>query len=81
MARFIGRVAGQSGNEVHRLGSPNSGIRVTAAGWNVGVSVYGDTNGDADEFRVYATGGSNGGGSTFLGVVQLVDGVPAFIPA
>lgn len=70
MAQFQGRVTGQSGNGVTRLGSKRSGIRTDANGWDVGVQVWGSYDegsvGDPDEddqvsgdcFTVYATGGS-----------------------
>jgi hypothetical protein len=58
MAQFRGTVAGQRG-EASRLGSKNSGLVVTANGWNAGVTVRASVDGDGnDVFKVYATGGS-----------------------
>lgn len=59
MARFIGRVQGQAG-EATRLGSVDSGLRVNADGWDLGVRVSAWVTPHGDEFRIYATGGSNG---------------------
>ena len=58
MARFLAAVEG-SGKEVHRLGSPRSGIRAQAQGWNVGVKVYGRAEGEDDHFDIYITAGSH----------------------
>lgn len=83
MARFLAAIAGQRG-EATRLGSPSSGIRAQAQGWNVGVSIYGDVDENgSDVFHVYATSGSNGGqGSRLAGHVRLnEDGLPIFYPA
>ena len=64
MAQFIGIVQGQS-QEVTRLGSKASGLRVVANGWNSGVKVNARTEKDdygnlVDVFVIEATGGSNG---------------------
>ena len=80
MARFIGYVQGQSG-EASRIGSPRSGIRAQAQGWNVGVQVHGHADGDEDVFDIYMTGGSNGGGNRPMGRIRIVDGVPRFTVA
>jgi hypothetical protein len=60
MARFIGSVQGQRG-EASRLGSSNSGIDVSAKGWDVGISIHGwvGENGE-DVFSVSLNSGSNG---------------------
>lgn len=80
MARFIGRIEG-SGKETTRLGSPASGIRVEALGWDVGVKVYGDVTALGDVFKVYSCAGSNGRGSmTELGSVWLTDRGVTFTP-
>jgi hypothetical protein len=81
VARFLAEVEGRS-NPVHRLGTPSSGIRAQAQGWDVGVKVYGSADGDADVFQIYATGGSNGHASPVLvGTVRLDDdGQPEFVP-
>lgn len=71
MARFIGYLEGSRG-ETSRLGTPTSGIRAQAQGWNVGVRVFGRADGDTDKFLVYATSGSTGGRpDQLLGVVRL----------
>lgn len=58
MARFYGSMQGDR-KEVTRCGTKNSGIRAHIRGWKIGVSVVGKAvNGDADEFRIYATSGS-----------------------
>lgn len=81
MARFIGAVEGNRGS-VTRLGTPNSGIRTVARGWNVGVNVRGRKEDDGDVFEIYADSGSNGHAAGFyIGTVQLVDGEVTFIPA
>ena len=59
MARFLGAIQGSRG-EATRLGHSASGIRAQAQGWNVGVTVYGNSVGGRDQFEIYATGGSNG---------------------
>ena len=59
MARFIDRVQGLAG-EATRLGSVDSGLRVNANGWDLGVTVIGRATPYGDEFRIYASGGSNG---------------------
>jgi hypothetical protein len=59
MARFLASVQGNRG-DASRLGTPSSGIRAQAQGWNVGVKVYGRAEGERDVFNVYATSGSNG---------------------
>ena len=69
MAHFIGYVTGKSKTMASRLGGPQSGIKVSANGWNCGVDVraYVDENG-VDHFIVHLTGGSNGsGGSIRIG--------------
>lgn len=89
MAHFRGTVAGNRG-EASRLGSKDSGLFVRANGWNVGVAVSGAAHNDGkDRFDVYATSGSNGGGSALIGTVQLgkwtgtpaQPGKPEFIPS
>jgi hypothetical protein len=82
MARFIAAIEGNRG-EATRLGTPDSGIRAQAQGWNVGVQVLGNVEDDADEFDVWATSGSIGARpSQFIGTVRLdEDGNTQFIPA
>lgn len=61
MAQFRGTVSGQRG-EASRLGSKNSGLVVTANGWNAGVTVDVSHIDGEDVFIVYRTGGSGGSG-------------------
>ena len=58
MSRFYADIKGNRGSAT-RQGSPDSGIRAHPRGWNVGVLVQGYADGEADEFHIYATGGSN----------------------
>lgn len=64
MARYLAAMQGQAG-EATRLGSPKSGIRAQAQGWDLGVKVYGEPqrNGAGDDigdaFTVIVTGGSH----------------------
>lgn len=82
MARFRATIKGQRG-EASRLGGPKQGIVAVANGWDVGVRVVGGVTAQGDdEFQVYATGGSNGGGGNFVGVVRLTpNGNPVFVKA
>lgn len=81
MSRFYAAIQGNRG-EATRMGTPNSGIAGHIRGWDVGVRVNGDTEGDSDVFQVFATGGSNGKTPTrLLGEVRLVAGCPTFVPA
>ena len=61
MAQFRGTLVGSRGC-VSRLGGKESGINVTANGWDVGIRVRGfyDKKRDTDVFYVELTGGSNG---------------------
>jgi len=73
MARFLGKVQGQRGAAT-RLGSPKSGLLVTANGWNSGVKVYAKVNQDGhDIFEIYGTAGSNGHKSDYF-IAKIVDG-------
>ena len=67
MARFRGTVEGNRGM-ASRLGSPNSGLRVTCNGWQGGISITATVDLDGnDRFLIYATGGSGyGNGSGFI---------------
>jgi hypothetical protein len=65
MAQFRGTIQGFRG-PASRLGSKDSGLQVTANGWNVGVSLDAMHVDGHDEIRVYLTGGSNGHGSSKL---------------
>jgi hypothetical protein len=70
MARFLAAIQGSRG-EATRLGTPNSGIRAQAQGWDVGVKVHGDVDeNDTDVFQIYATHGSHAHGSSrYLGKI------------
>jgi hypothetical protein len=62
MAQFRGTIQGQRG-EASRLGGKGSGLRVTANGWECGVTVsleY-DEKAGTDRLYVSLTSGSNGG--------------------
>ena len=81
MARFRGTVQGNR-SEASRLGHPKDGLRVEANGWNGGVRVYAEANGDADTFHVYATGGSNGYTlDRYLATIKVApDGTRTIVP-
>lgn len=64
MARFYGSVEGQARTMATRRGSENSGLVAHIRGWNVGVRVVCEVDGQGrDVVRVYETGGSNSGSS------------------
>ncbi len=78
MARFYGTLSGGRG-KVTRCGTPNSGLHITANGWNLGAAIIARAVGDDDYFEVYATGGSNTGHSPiYLGRIVDLDGTPTF---
>lgn len=83
MARYRATIKGQRG-EASRLGSTKSGLRVTANGWSVGVTVETERDAYADEpdrFSVYMTSGSNGASTKhFIGSVFAGPCGPRFIP-
>ncbi len=58
MAQFRAVIEGKRG-AASRLGSANSGIVAHVNGWDLGVRVRGEVNGDSDEFTVILTGGSH----------------------
>lgn len=62
MAQFRGTIRGSRG-EASRLGGKDSGINLTADGWDLGVSVRGFHSKitDKDTFDIEVTSGSNGG--------------------
>ena len=60
MARFYAEIQGNRG-EATRMGTPASGIQGHIRGWDVGIRVEGNVEGDEDEFTVYLTSGSHGG--------------------
>lgn len=57
MAQFRATIQGTRG-EASRLGSKQSGLTVTANGWNAGVRVVAGHRNGVDTFDIYATGGS-----------------------
>jgi len=60
MARFLAEIQGNRG-EATRCGTADSGIGGHIRGWNCGVTVCGGVaQSDVDEFRIFATSGSNG---------------------
>lgn len=65
MAQFRATIQGQRG-EASRLGTKNSGLRVTANGWDCGIAVQVSHEHGKDVFRVWRTSGSNGGHSPLL---------------
>jgi hypothetical protein len=60
MAQFIGYLKGNKG-DVSCVGTKESGLKVTANGWNIGCEVYISYNQETgkDEIRVYRTSGTN----------------------
>ena len=77
MSRFYGSMMGSRG-EATRCGTAASGLTGHVRGWAVGVRVEASSteDGDGDEFRIYATGGSNARCSdVYLGRVVLDGGV------
>lgn len=77
MARFRGILRGQSGREVTRLGSANSGLEVQANGWESGVRVVayvGDPPWAQDTFDIYATCGSSEETEFLIGTLYAVEG-------
>lgn len=85
MAQFIGKLDGQSGKTVSRLGSKKSGVFATVNGWNSGVSVHAIFNEkeNRDEFIILYAGGSTGSKpSRVAGVVYLDEtGIVQFEPS
>lgn len=82
MSRLYGSLKGQAAKAVTRRGSVASGIESHVSGWDVGVQVVGRCDLMADVFDVFATSGSNQSTArTFIGHVQLVDGIPTFTPS
>jgi hypothetical protein len=84
MARFLGSIKGSRGRAT-RLGTPASGIEVSAQGWSAGVTVYGSPDGDysdQDQFEVWATGGSSGIARRRLicTIVETADGYSVLYP-
>jgi hypothetical protein len=78
MARYYGTVIGNRG-EVSRLGSRDSGLRVTANGWNLGGEVIMGSrdwfgNGCRDVLHFHINTGSNNGGPRRLSITALEGG-------
>jgi len=65
MSRFYASIQGSRG-EATRQGTGKSGIAGHIRGWDLGVKVVGGPGPDGDEFLVYMTAGSNGGGQDLL---------------
>lgn len=65
MAQFRGTLKGNRG-QASRLGSKQSGLSVTANGWNDGVRIEVQHIDGQDHFFVWRTGGSNGGGGKLV---------------
>lgn len=59
MAHFIAHVQGSYG-PAPRIGGKSSGIRASAAGWDVGARILITHEDGRDRVRVYRTSGSNG---------------------
>ncbi|AYB70601.1 hypothetical protein SEA_SERENDIPITOUS_60 [Mycobacterium phage Serendipitous] len=76
MAQFRGTVQGNRG-EASRLGSKNSGLDVSASGWNVGCKVTVRHEDGRDVVRVWRTTGSNGYGHSTKLIASFADGDPA----
>ena len=74
MSHFYGEIQGNRG-EATRMGTRDSGFRGHIRGWKVGGSVNCNYNKskDRDEVSIYATGGSDGGGSEHLADVIETD--------
>lgn len=84
MSRFYASISGSAKTEATRIGSTNSGITGHVRGWTSGIRVDGgarEVGGvitDVDEFFVYATSGSGGGGKDqYIGVLRGNDFTPA----
>ena len=60
MAQYIGEIKGNKGT-ASRLGSKESGLYISASGWDIGVEceIYFDKKTEKDIIKVYKTGGSN----------------------
>lgn len=59
MAHFRATIKGTRGL-ASRLGSPKSGLVVTANGWDTGVRVEAEVIDGKDVLTIFKTGGSNG---------------------
>lgn len=92
MSRYYASIRGSAKTEATRRGSAGSGIESHTRGWDVGVRVVAHPEPETDpneiiRFRIYLTGGSNGGkmgsgAGKLVGTVTLgAAGLPAFVPA
>lgn len=81
MARFYGRVRGQSRNAATRLGGPISGLQTSCNGWDLGVDVSARAvSKDTDAFEIrLTTGSSKKGKEIFLGTVVLENNEPTLL--
>lgn len=82
MAQFRGVLSGGRGT-ASRLGHKTSGLTADVNGWRSGVTVVARYNEalDRDEFTIYATTGSSGGGQSFtIGEAFEHDGEIVFNP-
>jgi len=70
MAQFYAEIQGNRGSAT-RMGGKESGIWGHIRGWTVGcrVECHHDEKTDTDIVQVYATKGSNGGGSTLIATI------------
>ena len=72
MSRFFAGIQGSKGPAT-RQGSPNSGIEGHIRGWETGVRVEIEADGDHDVVRVYRTSGSKGHGGRSGLIAEWVD--------
>jgi len=74
MSRFYCSTVNSRGNSVTASGSAR-GQDAHLRGWNAGVEVEATVGDDGDEFRIYMTHGSSGGGRRELvAIVREKDG-------
>lgn len=72
MARFRATIKAQAGEEVHLVGTTESGVTARISGVETGVVVYGKADRFSDVFEVYMTYGSTAKNTeTYLGTVRL----------
>jgi hypothetical protein len=73
MSRFYLTASNSRGNTTSAAGS-SRGQDAHLRGWSAGVEVVASVGDDGDEFRIYMTHGSNGGGNRELvGIVREKD--------
>lgn len=74
MAQFIGYIRGQR-NQVHRIGTKNSGLSVVANGWDIGGEIELTHENGEDVIRFFVTGGSHADiRPRLVGEFHLIDG-------